>query len=98
MQNNQESIFKGKEKTGLYKTFEKLCNKKNLAFLNDLVEKQDKVLDIEESKNKDDSLNISMSITNNIKEEKAMEKKDDDNNKNAKTSFFGFGRKKKEKI
>ena len=99
MQNNQEIIFKGKEKTGFYKTFEKLSNKKNMAFLKDLVEKQDKVLDIGVHKNRDDSFNYSTIITTNIKEEKLnLKKVENDNNSNTKTSFFSFGRKKKDKI
>ena len=98
MQKNKDKIFQGKENNGIYKTFEKLCNKKNYAFLNDLVEKQDKVLEVEEE-NKDDSLNYSTSISNNIKEEQINNKKNEnDKNKNVKTGLFGFIRKKKEKV
>ena len=98
MQKNKDKIFQGKENNGIYKTFEKLCNKKNYAFLNDLVEKQDKVLELEEE-NKDDSLNYSTSISNNIKEEQINNKKNEiDKNKNVKTGLFGFIRKKKEKV
>ena len=98
MQKNKDKIFQGKENNGIYKTFEKLCNKKNYAFLNDLVEKQDKVLELEEE-NKDDSLNYSTSISNNIKEEQLNNKKNEiDKNKNVKTGLFGFIRKKKEKV
>ena len=98
MQKNKDKIFQGKENNGIYKTFEKLCNKKNYAFLNDLVEKQDKVLEVEEE-NKDDSLNYSTSISNNIKEEQLNNKKNEtDKNKNVKTGLFGFIRKKKEKV
>ena len=98
MQKNKDKIFQGKENNGIYKTFEKLCNKKNYAFLNDLVEKQDKVLELEEE-NKDDSLNYSTSISNNIKEEQINNKKNEnDKNKNVKTWLFGFIRKKKEKV
>ena len=98
MQKNKNKIFQGKENNGIYKTFEKLCNKKNYAFLNDLVEKQDKVLELEEE-NKDDSLNYSTSISNNIKEEQINNKKNEiDKNKNVKTGLFGFIRKKKEKV
>ena len=99
MVNNQDKIFEGKKNKGLYKTFEKLSNKKNMAFLNELVEKQDKVLDIGDNKDKDDSLNYSTSITTNIKEEKSNHKREvSDNISNTKTSFFSFGRKKKEKV
>ena len=98
LQKNKKEIFQGKENTGFYKTLDKLCNKKNLAFLNDLVEKQDSVLEVDVTNKKDDSLNYSTSLTNNIKEElENLKNIDNDNIKNTKTGFFGFGRKKKEK-
>ena len=99
MQNNKKLIFQGKENTGFYKTFEKLCNKKNLAFLNDLVDKQNKVLEIDMTKKREDSLNYSTSITTNIKEDQTNKNNNVvDNNKNTKSGFFGFGKKKKEKV
>ena len=100
LQKKKDIIFKDKEKTGLYKTFEKLCNKNNVAFLNGLVEKQDKELEIEVDKNNDDNLNYSTSLTNNVKEEiiKSMNEDNNNNNKNTKTGFFSFGRKKKDKV
>ena len=90
MQKNKDKIFQGKENNGIFKTFEKLCNKKNYAFLNDLVEKQDKVLELEEE-NKDDSLNYSTSISNNIKEEQINNKKNEiDKNKIIKNWVIWF--------
>ena len=50
MKKKKDIIFKGKENTGLYKTFEKLNSKKNMALLSDLVDKQDKELEIETNK------------------------------------------------
>ena len=103
MKKKKDIIFKGKENTGLYKTFEKLNSKKNMALLSDLVDKQDKELEIETDKNKDDSLNYSTSLTNNIKEEiEKIKKKENEinnnNNNNTKTGFFSFGKKKKDKV
>ena len=97
MEKNKDKIFQGKENK-IYKTFEKLINKKNYIFLSDLVEKQNKALEVEDN-NKDDSLNYTTSISNNIKEEQQNIKKNEiDKNKNVKTGLFGFVRKKKEKV
>ena len=82
LQKKKDIIFKDKEKTGLYKTLEKLCNKNNVAFLNGLVEKQDKELEIEVDKNNDDNLNYSTSLTNNVKEEIIKSMNEDNNNNN----------------
>ena len=101
MQKSKDIIFKGKEKTGFYKTYEKLTNQKNLAYLDNLVEKQDKELEIEKDKKNDDSLSYSTSLTTNLKEELAKTKKEENNNnnnKNTKTGFFNFGKKKKDKV
>ena len=97
MEKNKDKIFQGKENK-IYKTFEKLINKKNYIFLSDLVETQNKALEVEDN-NKDDSLNYTTSISNNIKEEQQNIKKNEiDKNKNVKTGLFGFVRKKKEKV
>jgi hypothetical protein len=74
-----------------------------MALLSDLVDKQDKELEIETDKNKDDRLNYSTSLTNNIKEEiEKFKKKENEinnnNNNNTKTGFFSFGKKKKDKV
>ena len=92
---NQKDMMKSN--TGLLKTFEKLSNKKNYAFLNDLVAKQQKILEVE-VENTNDSLNCTTNITNNIKEEEPKPKKSESDKKNTKTGFFGFGKKKKEKV
>ena len=97
MQNNKDLIFKGKENTGFYKTFEKLCNKKNYAFLNELVDKQKKLLEIVETQKKDDSLNYTTNVTTNVKEEQLNAKNSDVDNNITKSGFFNFGKKKKEK-
>ena len=97
MERKKDIIFKGKEKTGLYKAFEKLCLKNNISLLNNLVDKQNKELEIEVDKNNEDNLNYSTNLTNNIKEEIIKSTSDETNNKNTKTGFFSFGRKKNNK-
>ena len=97
MEKKKDIIFKDKEKTGLYKAFEKLCLKNNISLLNKLVDKQNKELEIEVDKNKEDNLNYSTSLTNNIKEEIIKSPSDETNNKNTKTGFFSFGKKKNNK-
>ena len=98
IQKNKDIIFKGKENIRLYKTFEKLSNKNNMSLLNKLVDNQNKELEIEIDKNNEDNLNYSTSLTNNAKEEIIKSTSDENNNKNTKTGFFSFGKKKKEKV
>ena len=94
MQNQKDIIFKGKENSGFYKTFEKLSNKKNYSFLNDLVTKQQQLLEVEDE-SINDSINSTTYITTNIKEEIVTPKKSESDKKNNKSGFFGFGKKKK---
>ena len=98
IQKNKDIIFKGEENIRLFKTFEKLSNKNNMSLLNKLVDNQNKELDIEVDKNNEDNLNYSTSLTNNAKEEIIKSTSDENNNKNTKTGFFSFGKKKKEKV
>ena len=97
MQNQKDIIFKGKENSGFYKTFEKLSNKKNYSFLNDLVTKQQQLLEVEDE-SINDSINSTTYITTNIKEEIVTPKKSESDKKNNKSGFFGFGKKKKNKV
>ena len=98
IQKNKDIIFKGEENIRLFKTFEKLSNKNNMSLLNKLVDNQNKELEIEIDKNNEDNLNYSTSLTNNAKEEIIKSTSDENNNKNTKTGFFSFGKKKKEKV
>ena len=69
-----------------------------MSLLNKLVDNQNKELEIEIDKNNEDNLNYSTSLTNNAKEEIIKSTSDENNNKNTKTGFFSFGKKKKEKV
>ena len=97
MQNQKDIIFKGKENSGFYKTFEKLSNKKNYSFLNDLVTKQQQLLEVEDE-SINDSINSTTYITTNIKEEIVTPKKSESDKKIIKVAFLDLERKKKTKL
>ena len=94
MKNNENIIFQdNKKNSGLYKTFDKLYNnKKNIALLNELINKQDNMLKNSGSNNS--SMNYNTNINNQNEKEINL-----NNQSFSKTnSFFNFGKKKKEKI
>ena len=94
----KDILFKNNNNKGLSKTLEKLNTKKNISFLNDLVNRQDSLL-----KNASDnsSLNYNTNITNSSNSEINDNMIDQEESQNKMTptksaSFFNFGRKKKE--
>ena len=96
----KDILFKNNNNKGLSKTLEKLNTKKNISFLNDLVNRQDSLL-----KNASDnsSLNYNTNITNSSNSEINDNMIDQEESQNKMTptksaSFFNFGRKKKEII
>ena len=91
-------LFKNNQNSGLSKTFNKLYSKKNLSILNELVNKQDNVLN--NSSNNSSSINFNANVTDCdfISKRNIREQETNKNNKYGKTSSFFFGKKKKEKI
>ena len=90
MKKKEDIIFENKKNSGLYKTFDKLYNKKNKALLNELVSNQDNLLKNTGSNNS--SLNYNANANNSNEKEINL-----NNEPLTKTSsFFSFGKKKKE--
>jgi len=94
----KDILFKNNKNKGLYKTLEKLNSKQNKSFLNDLVSRQDSLL---ENASESSSINFNTNITNNSDEEIRDNTFEQGEIQNKMTytkssSFFTFGRKKKE--
>ena len=96
----KDILFKNNNNKGLSKTLEKLNSKKNISFLNELVNRQDNLL---KNASNNSSLNFNTNATTNSDEEYNDNLVEPEENQNKMTStksssFFTFGRKKKEII
>ena len=97
MNNCKDIIFENDKDSGLFKTFNKLYNnKKNITFLNDLINKQDNSLKNTGGSN-NSSLNLNINSSNNSNDNGKKNSVSTSEN-NVFSLFFGFGKKKKETV